>query len=70
MNQDDRGDSLMVDKQVVEHYDKLFDWLCHNEDTNIYDIVVEVKLNDGRTIRQSWRDRELRLREEENATGC
>jgi len=66
MNQDDREEALMVDKHVLEHYDQLFDWLCQNEDTNIYDIVVEVKLMDGRTVRQSWRDRELRLQEEEH----
>jgi hypothetical protein len=65
VTEDDREEALMVDKQVIEHYDQLFEWLCANEDTNIYDLVVEIKLMDGRTVRQSWRDRELRLREEE-----
>lgn len=60
-----QGESLSIEALVDSHYDQMFDWLCHNQDSVLHELLIEVKINhDGKTIRRSWRDREEMLRKE------
>jgi hypothetical protein len=54
-----------IEEMVDQHYEEMFDWLTHNQDDNLYELKVIVKLSgDGKTIRRSWKDREKWLGEE------
>ena len=50
-----------VEDIVHEHFDMIFDEVIEVVDDRLYDLVVEIKLDDGRTVRKSWMDRERRL---------
>jgi len=50
-----------MEKQIDKHWSSLFRWICDHEGDVLYDLVIEVTLLDGKTIRKSWRDRENRI---------
>lgn len=57
--------SKTIEQVVDKHYNEIFKWLCDNYDTAIHDLIVEVRVgNEGKTIRRSWKDREVMLDEE------
>ena len=54
-----------IQSLVDKHYEKLFDELCEISD-DFHDILIEVKeKTSGLTVRRSWKDRDLMIKEEE-----
>lgn len=55
-----------IESLIDEAWSKLFEGVCELDD-NFIDLVIEYKGSDnGKTIRRSWKDRDERLRSEEN----
>lgn len=53
-------------------YAKIFDHLCRTDEfgfSDFSDIIVEVKLENGVTIRHSYKDNQKRLRQKEEELG-
>lgn len=55
-----------VEQYIDDAYQKLFDKICELHD-DLYELKIEYKeAITGKTIIRSWRDREVRLRNEDN----
>jgi hypothetical protein len=55
-----------IEQLIDKHYDQLFDEVIHDED-DLFDLVIEYKSQStGKTIRRSWKDREERLKREQD----
>lgn len=53
---------------LQKSYEKIFDHLCRTNEfgfSNFSDIIVEVRLENGVTIRHSYKDNQKRLRQKE-----
>jgi hypothetical protein len=55
-------ESKTLEEIVEKHYEELFREIVALDD-NLYDLVVQYKGEDGKTIQISWLDREARLKE-------
>ena len=52
-------------EQIVDnHYNKIFNETLDVIGDDLYDLVVEVKTLDGKTIRVSWLERDKRLKKQ------
>ena len=54
---------METEKTISEAYNKLLDKILNDE---VYDLVIEYKDMEGKTIRLSWRERDKRLEEINN----
>lgn len=54
-----------VEQILHNHYDQIFDEIVSSQDDVMYDLAIEYKDIQGKTVRISWLDRENRLKENE-----
>lgn len=57
---------MTVEKIVAKHYDKMWAELCKAIGDELHEFCIIVKVQDGRTVTQSYRDEQERLLAKEN----
>ena len=54
---------MSIEEIVYKHWDEMFDEILKEVGDSMWEILIEIKTDDGHSVRKSWRDRDKRLSE-------
>ena len=57
---------VTLEKLVDKHYNQIFDKTLEMIGDDLYELVIEIKTYDGKTIRRSWIERNKMLEQPEH----